>query len=222
MSGMNVIGAAIFDLDGTVLDSSGVWDGLAERFLRGRGISPEQGLSDLLGSMTMQEGCRYLKAAYSLPDSPEQIQQSLLAIIEGFYRNECRLKPGAAQLLAELRGLGIPFAAATAGDKALSAAALERLGILDMFAGILTCDEYGGKDRPEIFLAAAGLLGAVPEETAVFEDSFHAVMSAKSAGFVTAAVKDCSEPRQEQLRAAADYYKEDLSGYIGSFGRWIR
>ena len=71
-------------------------------------------------------------------------------------------------------------------------------------------------------LAAAGLLGAVPEETAVFEDSFHAVMSAKSAGFVTAAVKDCSEPRQEQLRAAADYYKEDLSGYIGSFGRWIR
>lgn len=222
MNRLNNISAAIFDLDGTVLDSSEVWDGLAERFLISRGISPEQGLSALLGSMTMQQGCQYLKGAYALPEAPEQIQQELLSIIERFYRSECRLKPGAAQLLAQMHDSDIHVMAATAGDKALSLAALERLGVLDCFNGILTCDEYGGKDRPDIFLAAAERMGSAPERTAVFEDSLHAVISAKSAGFITAAVRDRAEPRQGLLRAEADYYKDDLSGYIGFFGRQVR
>ncbi|MDE5576407.1 MAG: HAD family hydrolase, partial [Oscillospiraceae bacterium] len=56
---------------------------------------------------------------------------------------------------------------------------------------VITSDEVGGgKETPEIFLKAAEMLGAAPEETVVFEDSIHAVLSAKSAGFRVVGIYD--------------------------------
>lgn len=219
MRDLRRVSAAIFDLDGTILDSSGIWDGLAERFLQSRGLTPQPGLSQLLGSMTLAEGSRFLRDNYPLTEDPEQIQARLLGIIADFYRNECQLKPGAARLIEAVKGCGISAVIATAGDRDLSAAALKRLGLLDYFSGILTCGEYGGKNQPGIFLAAAALAGASPDCAAVFEDSLSAVVTAKSTGFLTAAVKDISEPRQTLLQRTADYYRADLSGYIEFFGR---
>ncbi len=219
MRDLGRVSAAIFDLDGTILDSSRIWDGLAEGFLQSRGLTPQPGLSQLLGSMTLAEGSCFLRDNYHLTEAPEQIQARLLGIIEGFYRNECQLKPGAARLIEAVRDRGIPAVIATAGDRDLSAAALKRLGLLDHFSGILTCGEYGGKNQPGIFLAAAELAGTLPDCAAVFEDSLSAAVTAKTAGFLVAAVEDISEPRQTLLQRTADYYRTDLSGYIEFFGR---
>ncbi|MBP0985198.1 MAG: HAD family phosphatase [Oscillospiraceae bacterium] len=217
MRALTNIKAAVFDLDGTILDSSGIWDGLGERFLASRNITPEPGLSARLNCMALPESCEYLKSEYHLPETPEQIQTEICGIIAYFYRNECGLNPGAAELLTELSRRGIALSIATAGDKELSRAALERLGLLDMFSGVATCNECGGKNHPEIFLKAAELAGGTPQNTAVFEDSLHAVITAKNAGFLTAAVMDMSEPQQAALRNTADYYREDLSGYLELF-----
>lgn len=217
MRALTNIKAAVFDLDGTILDSSGIWDGLGERFLEIRNITPEPGLSARLNCMTMPESCEYLKSEYHLPENPEQIRSEICGIIAYFYRNECGLKPGAAELLTELSRRGIALSIATAGEKELSRAALERLGLLDMFSWVATCNEYGGKNHPDIFLKAAELAGGTPQNTAVFEDSLHAVITAKNAGFLTAAVMDMSEPQQAALRNTADYYREDLSGYLELF-----
>ncbi len=217
MTALSDISAAIFDIDGTLLDSSPIWENLGERFLVGRGITPQPGLSDILAPMTIQESCRFLRENYPLNDSDDEINAALLELISGFYRCECALKPGAEELTALLARQGIKTVLATAGDKRLSAAALERLGIYDRFSGIVTCREFGGKSRPDIFLAAARAAEAEPKRCAVFEDSLTAVITAKSAGFLTAAVCDSSEPQQEKLRTAADLYRENLSGYCSAF-----
>lgn len=211
------IKAAIFDLDGTLLDSSQIWDGLGERFLSRRGMIPKPGLSALLNRMSLPEGCEFLRSEYALPDSAAEIQTEVCGIIEGFYRRECGLKPGAEQLLRELHRRGISLVIATAGDETLSRAALERLGILDLFRGILTSAECGGKDSPWIFLKAAETAGYPPESTAVFEDALHAVLTAKAAGFLTAAVYDSSEREQEKLRLTADYYQKSPGDYLNLF-----
>ena len=208
------ISAAVFDLDGTVLDSSVVWDGLGERYLRSRGISPAPGLTETLRVMSVGRGCEFLRDNYPLGQTSGEIRQGILDMISGFYRRECLLKPGAAELLEILAERGIGISAATAGEKGLAAAALERLGVLRYFSGIYTCAEYGGKEKPDIYFAASF---APAERTAVFEDSLHAVVTAKRAGFITAAVCDSSEPEQELLRETAAYYRPDLSGYIGIF-----
>lgn len=217
MRELNSIKSAVFDLDGTILDSSMIWDGLGERFLSGRNITPETGLSERLNLMTLPESCKYLRTEYHLPESPQQIRSELCGIIADFYRNECGLKPGAAELLTELSRRGVTLSIATAGDRELSRAALERLGLLELFSGIASCNEYGGKNHPEIFLKAASLAGGTPDNTAVFEDSLHAVITAKKAGFLTAAVMDMSEPQQVALRNTADYYCENLSCYLELF-----
>lgn len=217
MRDLSSISTAIFDLDGTILDSSPIWDGLAERFLCSRDIKPQPGLSRLLSSMTLAEGSSFLRENYPLTEAPEQIQAQLIRIISDYYRNECPMKPGASQLLEAIYSRGIAAVIATAGDKALSEAALRRLGLLGYFTGILTCDEYGSKSQPGIFLAAAELAGAAPERTAVFEDSLSAAVTAKNAGVLVAAVRDSSEPQQTLLQSTADYYRTDLSGYIEFF-----
>lgn len=213
MRTLSDISAAIFDIDGTILDSSGIWADLGERYLQGIGITPRPRLSEILAPMTLQESCRYLREVYKIPASGFTIQSGLLGIISRFYREECSLKPGAAELLEILQSRGVTMTLATAGNRELSRAALGRLGVLRYFSGIVTCDEYGSKSRPDIFLAAADITGGSPADCAVFEDSLQAVRTANSAGFLTAAVQDISEPQQDELRSSADFYAESLSDY---------
>ena len=62
--------AAVFDLDGVLLDSMGIWNDLGARYLRSLGITPEEGLNEILFSMSMEQGADYLKEQYQLPDTP--------------------------------------------------------------------------------------------------------------------------------------------------------
>ena len=211
------IKAAVFDLDGTLFDSTAAWKGLGERYLTSRGITPAPGLDEKLRCMTLPDGSEYLKARYSLPDSPAQIQADILCGIERFYLRECRLRPGAFGLVRLLHSRGIGISAATAGDKRLACAALDRLGILGCFEDVFTCEKYGSKHEPGIFLAAARAAGGDPADTAVFEDSLHCILTAKNAGFLTAAVADPGEPEQSALKAAADYYRLSMEDYFRIF-----
>lgn len=204
------ISAAIFDIDGTLLDSSGVWAHLGSRFLRSRGQTPPPETDSILAPMTLAESARWLHEN-ALPDEDEAgIRNGVSELIGRFYREECQLREGAAELVRRLSDRGVRLTLATAGERTLAVTALERCGIMRYFAGIFTCDEYGGKGSPEIFLAACGS----PETCAVFEDSLAAVRTAKSAGYLTAAVRDVSEPDQDELRRTADFYHSSLLNYL--------
>lgn len=205
-----MIKAAIFDLDGTLLDSTEMWENLGERFLVSLGIEPKDGLRDEIWDMSLPESAAFFKREYAVSLAEEEIIARLNELSESVYTNEAPLKSGAKRLLGALQMLDIKCALATAADKNLAEAALARTGISENFSGIFSCSDYGAKTAPDIFLKAAELLGANPRETVVFEDSLMAVQTAKSAGFITAAVLDSSEKNPDLLSDKADFYGNNL------------
>lgn len=212
---------AIFDLDGTLLDSSEMWRTLGSRYLTFLKKTPEDGLTEKLAEHTMITGARYLREQYDIPYSAEEIVRHLTRMIESYYTEEVSLKEGVPKLLSALRSHCVYMSIATVSDERLGIQALERLGIGDFFAGAVSCSNYGPKTSPDVFLAAADLIYAIPEETIVFENSLYAVRTAKKAGFVTAAVRDVSESDQAGLKRTADFYAETLGDFADNINQLI-
>lgn len=213
---------AIFDLDGTILDSSQMWRTLGAQYLTLLGKTPAPDLADKLSSLTIPEGAAFVRGEYDIPYSAEEIVRHITRMTEKYYLEQVSLKDGAPKLLAALRAHCVKMSIATAGDVNLSMSALERLGILEFFAGAVSCSDYGAKTSPEVFFAAADIVYAVPEETLVFEDSLHAVRTAKKAGFATAAVYDIGEKHQEELKKSADFYASSLAEYADNISELLR
>ena len=205
---------AIFDVDGTLLDSMPVWHNIGEIYLESLGITCEKGLGDKIYAMSLEQGASYLRKEYHLEKSESEIIHEVLKIVDDFYRLEAPLKPGVRRVLDWFRNHGIPMAVATSGNRALALAALERTGAAEYFQTVLTCSEIGvGKDEPEIYLQASQALGCKPEETLVFEDAFHAACTACEAGFPVIGVYDESNRRfihqmQEQCICYCDQMEE--------------
>lgn len=210
-----MITGAIFDIDGTLLDSMRIWKELGKRYLSTLGIEAEAELADVLYPMSLEESSRYLHTRYSLSQSPDEIMKAVLQIIKDYYCLEVSLKPGIRAFLHALYTQGIPLTLATAGDKELSLSALKRLKIEKYFKGIFTCAELNTtKKEPYIYLKAAEHIGSNPHQTLVFEDAYHALCAAKQAGFVTVAVEDRSNKKhKKKLIEIADYYLKSLEEY---------
>lgn len=212
-----MIRGAIFDLDGVLLDSMGIWNDLGARYLRGQGITPEPGLNAILFAMSMEQGAAYLKAHYPLPQSEAEIGDGIARMLADYYFYEVPAKPGAAALLAFLAERNIPMAAATSSPRTHVTQALRRLGLLPYLKEIFTTGEVGvSKHQPDIYHLAAEQLGTRPAETLVFEDSLYALKTAAGAGYRTVGVFDASgEVDQAGLSAAADAYLMDLTAFPG-------
>ena len=203
---MNIKGA-IFDLDGTLLDSMGIWDTVGADYLRSLGIRPQEKLKEIIKDMSMVQGASYFQEAYGVDKTVHEIIAGINARIEGFYKNEAVLKAGAADFLRKLAEKNVKMCIATATDKYLVEAALVRCGVRGYFEEIFTCTEVGyGKDEPEIYETALQSLGTQKSETGVFEDAVYAARTAKRAGFVVAGVYDRFEKEQEKIRNLSDYY----------------
>lgn len=213
-----MIKGAIFDVDGTLLDSMEIWEDAGARYLRRVGAEPEKDLGEILYPMTMAESAEYVKERYQLSFSPDEIIQGVLDTVRDFYFYEAPIKPGVKELLLWMRENDIPMTAATASDREHIEAAFKRLGIDGYFGRIFTCSEVGaGKRHPLIYERAAAYLGAAPGEILVFEDALYALMTAKNAGFHTVGVYDrFSGGEQEELKRQADVYLTDLTKWSGT------
>ena len=185
---------AIFDMDGTLVDSMVYWQRLGWEYLASRGVTG--GVDEVLErikAMTMAESSALFIETFGLPGTPETVEAEMNAVMDGHYRSDIPLKPGAADYLAALADRGVKLCVATATAEPLARACLTRLGVADYFQLILSCDAVAaGKDRPDVFLEAARRLGTAPAATAVFEDALFAVRTAKEAGFYTVGIYDPS------------------------------
>ncbi len=183
---------AIFDMDGTLTDSMGFWRGVGGEYLESRGITdyPEN-LWAIMGEMTMLESAGELIRRFGLSDTPQAVIDGMNDLMARHYARDVPLKPGVDALLAELAGRGVSMCVASATDEALVRSCLGRLGVLDRFEFVLSCESLGaGKDRPDIYLEAARRFGCRPEEAAVYEDALYAARTAARAGFYVVGVYD--------------------------------
>lgn len=206
---------AIFDADGTLIDSMPIWEDAGARFLAGLGIKAQENLGEIMFRMSLDEGAAYLKKTYNLDMTEERVKKGILGVINDFYVNQVQPKAGAREFLKELSSRKIPMYIATSSNREHIRAAFERLGLYEYFDGMITCEEAGaGKREPAIFLLAAQRMGLEPGDIFVFEDVIHAVRSAGSAGFVTVGVYDeASASDNEAMRAESSIYLHSLENW---------
>lgn len=203
-----MIKGAIFDVDGTLLDSMEIWEDVGVRYLNSIGIEAKPDLEKILFTMSIPEGIAYIKEEYHLVQQTDEIMEGILAVIRSYYEETAPLKEGVVGILEEMRERKIPMVVATSNNKEEVEAAFRRLKISDYFETIITCEEVGaGKTKPDIYLEAAKYLRTKPEETLVFEDVLHAIHTAKSAGFLVVGLYDeASKSDQEEIKKEADWY----------------
>ncbi|MEG0570828.1 MAG: HAD family phosphatase [Oscillospiraceae bacterium] len=202
------IKGAIFDLDGTILDSMFIWDTIAQKYLQSKGIVFPSGLNKQFLKMSILQAAQYFKDNYGLLESTDEIVDEINGMIEYFYKGVVKIKPGMLELLQAFKKDDVKMCIATATDRYMVEEALEFTKISEYFSGIITCTELEcDKNTPTIFKKALSTIGTNKENTIVFEDALHAIESAKSDGFCVAGVYDKSaDSVQEKIKEISDYY----------------
>jgi haloacid dehalogenase superfamily, subfamily IA, variant 3 with third motif having DD or ED len=198
---------AIFDMDGTLVDSMAYWRRLSSEYLNSRGVAQiPQDILERIKPMTMTESAALFLRTFSLSGTPESIAAEMNALMERHYRSDIPLKSGVEDYLRALSADGVRMCVASATSEPLAEACLRRLGVLPRFEFLLSCERVGaGKNRPDVYLAAAKRLGAPAGEIAVYEDALFAADTAKRAGFYVVGVYDESAGRHwDQLSNLAD------------------
>ena len=209
------IKGAIFDVDGTLLDSMPIWDSVAADYLVSRGKTPSPDLNEQLRKIGGHQMPEFFRAEYGITETAYQIQEAMGGLLEEFYYNVAPLKDGALSVLQSFRDHGIKMCAATATDRYLIEPALQRVGILGFFERIFTCgEEDTSKSSPEIFLRAVEFLGTAVSETIVFEDALYAIRTVRKVGFPLVAVYDLSAAKhQDEILQLCDKYFKSLADF---------
>ena len=209
-----MIKGAIFDLDGTILDSMFIWDTIGEDYLRFLGKEPKENLKETFKTFTLEQAAQYYRENYEVTLSVNDIVDGVNKMVKRYYAETVKLKPGIEEFLEKLKAKGVKMCIATVTDKHLVEPALGRLGVRDYFSEIFTCSEVGhSKEEPHIYREAQKHLNTEKDETVVFEDALHALKTAKADGFMTVGVFDIHEENQTELKKMADCYIENYSDF---------
>ena len=210
------IDGAIFDLDGTLIDSMPMWENIPNQYLLQRGITPEKDLSDKFKSMSIMQGVEHYRNNYGILDDYQTIVNDINNMIYNFYASEIQLKKGVITFLEKLKKDKVKMCIATASQRNMVELVLKRHNILHYFEQIFTCSEVGyGKDNPKIFNDALEYLGTKKQNTLVFEDALHAIITAKKQGFMVVGIYDeCSKNDKKIIQEYADYYINSFEEYF--------
>lgn len=199
--------AAIFDFDGTLAASGGVWGRVERTFLERRGIPYDAGFGERLAAMGFEDRALHTIGHYGLDDTVQQVCDEWNALGREFYAAEVQLRPGAATYVRALRAACVPVALATTNDPDVLAAMEPRTHVLELFDARVHGRDVARhtKDHPDIYLEAARRLGVAPHDCLVFEDILPAVGTAHSVGMRVVGVRTNS-PRQpwDDIRREAD------------------
>lgn len=208
------IKAAIFDMDGTLVDSLSVWDVLwssfGERFLNDKSFAPSKEDDKKVRTLTLKDAMNLIHSNYNLGENGEELLSLANQVMLDFYANGAKLKTGVREFLEYLEKNSVKMCIASATAPALLNVALKNLDLERYFLKVFSCGAIGkGKDQPDVFLQAAEFLGTEIEDTWVFEDSLVAIETAVKVGFPTVGIYDQYNYGQERIREIANKYIAD-------------
>ena len=208
---------AIFDLDGTLLDSMGVWKQIDIQFLAKRGLKVPDDYIQAITPMGFHEAAEYTIRRFGLEENSADIMDEWNKMSIDAYSNDIPLKPYGKEYLLFLKKRGVSLAVATASSESLYVPALKNNGIYDLFDAFTTVNEVKrGKGFPDIYWKSVEKLGLAPGDCAVFEDIYAGLKGAKNGGFFAVGVQD----------AYSDYEKDKIieisDRYIHDFGELLK
>lgn len=202
----------IFDLDGTITDTNGLWAEVDREFLSRRGLAPTQEYQQVVERSIYPIAAQFTREYYHLDDGPEDIMAEWDALAERHYRELAPLKPGAGEFLGQCRAEGRPMAMFTACRPALCRIVLERFRLRELFGHVIFAEEIGLEKRdPRCFVRLSELVGAPLEACTLFDDSPDNCATAAAAGMDTVGVYDAYYAhRQEELERVCRRYVRSL------------
>ncbi len=210
---MNIKGA-IFDMDGTLINSLIFWDVLWEefgnRYLGGEKFYPDLEADKAIRTMVLAEAMDYYHERFNIGESGADLLNTTNEVFKDCYVNRVELKDGVKEFLDHLKAQGVKMCVASATDKVLLVYAMERCGLYEYFDTILSCADVGkGKDHPDIYYKALEVLGTDMDNTWVFEDSYVALRTANGMGLNTVGIYDKFNFDQDKMQKLATHYIAD-------------
>ncbi len=199
---------AIFDVDGTILDSMNVWGEVAVEFFAMYKCEIDDKIKHEIKEMQLEESFPYLIKLWSLDIEVEDAINTMRKMIINEYKNNIPPKEYVCEYIKKLHNDGVKIAVATSSYRELCESAFKRLGILDYIDAYAFSNEVGcDKSNPDVYLLAAQRIGVNPEDSFVYEDIVSGIEGAKKGGFKTCAVYDASnENETDILKEKADIY----------------
>jgi HAD superfamily hydrolase (TIGR01509 family) len=206
--------AAIFDMDGNLVDSLWVWEIIWKElglfFLKDENFRPTAEDDKTIRTMLLVDGAEMLHKNYNLGNSGDEVHKVMVDTTIKFYNEQVELKAGVFEFLTHLKEKNIPMCIASATAPDLIDYAAKRCGLYNFFDKIISCADVGkGKEEPDVFLNALEYLGTSMGETCVFEDSAVALETAARAGFLTVGIYDRNNFGHEILKEKANIYIDD-------------
>lgn len=188
---MKKIGLAIFDLDGTILDSNGVWDGIDRAFLESIGQAWDEEFGQMVAQSDYHTAAIYTIERYNLKTTPEALMKLWEDMAYDAYCNKVSLKSGVDEVIKWLYNEKVPIVLATLAPEVLYLPALERVGLLSYFSHLTSANRDGfTKETSAIYHTLCKQFGVREEETISFEDSLIAMNSMKEAGVISVGIRD--------------------------------
>jgi HAD superfamily hydrolase (TIGR01509 family) len=198
-----VIDAVVFDLDGVILETEGVWNEVREGFTRERGGHWRDDAQAAMMGMSSTEWSRYLHDELGVPDPPEEISREVVRRMAERYAERLPLIDGAVAAVKRLAARW-PLGLASSANRLLIDRALELSGLAAYFQVTVSSEEVArGKPAPDVYLEAARRLGVEPSRCAAIEDSGSGIRSAHAAGMLVVAIPNRDfRPPEDVLRLA--------------------
>lgn len=209
---MNRIEAVIFDCEGVVIDSEGIWDQVAEEFLGRRGfVYDRTTIKPLMMGRTLIEGVRIWQGHYGFGGDPEEQTQERRGIAKKFFETEIAFVPGFLEFYRTLQGK-YKVAMATSLERGFLNAVDRGKNLSSLFNGHLySIADIGNvsKPNPDIYLYAASKLGVHPSRCIGIEDAPHGVESLKRAGMKSIGIAtSTTRERLSKAHFVVDSYQE--------------
>ena len=202
--------AAIFDMDGTLLDTEAVFRDLVFDVCTELGFEMTHDVHRSMVGSSHERTNQLLLEAYGVAFPYSLFDEKCRVIMRERSHAGVPVKAGAFEFITELRARGIPTAVATSSRNPHAAHHLQAAGLLDLFETVVTRDDVvNPKPHPEPYLLAAERLGIDPTRCLALEDSHSGVRAAHAAGMQTIMVPDLVGPN-EDIHALGVFIMESL------------